>query len=110
MDSSLDGPRAGWRTQSLRRCLPRKLVRRAALSVLVEHAYLCELARACGNVKFAWSWLDTESSLQLVAARKDIRLQGGLGFGTTEASYLLEILQEYEVNELNYGTRSLVPP
>ena len=53
-------------------------------------------------LEFVWNGLDAGTRLQLVAARNDFRLQGGLDFGTAETLYLLEILQEYNVNELNY--------
>ena len=46
------------------------------------------------HIEFAWSWLEDESRLRLVGARKDFWLQGGLVFGTIEALYLLEILQQ----------------
>ena len=43
----------------------------------------------CHIRELVWTWLDTQSKLKVVAARKDSWLQSGLDFGTAEIQYLL---------------------
>ena len=62
-----------------------------------------------------WDWLDTQSKLEVVAARKDSWLQGGLDFGTFEILYLLYVLHLGEEDHTNYESiswylRNLKPP
>ena len=50
----------------------------------------------CHIRELVCNWLDTQSKLEVVAARRDSWLQGGLDFGTAEILYLLCVLNPGE--------------
>ena len=64
----------------------------------------------CHICELLWDWLDTQSKLEVVAARKDSWLQGGLDFGTFEVLYLLYVLHLGEEDHTNYESISWYLP
>ena len=73
--------------------------------LFVSTSFVCCMAW-CHIRELVWNWLDTQSKLKVVAARKDSWLQGGLDFGTAEILYLLCVLHRGEEDHTNYESIS----
>ena len=74
--------------------------------MFVLTSFVCCIAW-CHIRELVWNCLDTQSKLEVVAARKDSWLQGGLDSGTAEIQYLSYVL--YLGEEVSPGI-SKVPP